>query len=105
LLVHPDPEVSPPSLRYGFVVFGYLRRLFLKDVEQDEEIVGSSIEDAEQATSVVTSQFSQLTFHLTGVREGQRGVVFSQVVQAINLHIQRGLHACGKAVDEFIDRF
>jgi hypothetical protein len=89
LLIHPDPEVCPSTFCYRFVAFRYFRGLFLKDVEQNEKIIGPPIENAEQAASVVTAQFSQLTFYLTGVGKRQRRIVFSQIVQAINLQIQR----------------
>ncbi len=62
--VYPLFEISPPLLRDCLIGLRQLRRAFLQDVQQDEEVAGSLVEDAIQRPTVVAAQLPKWSLDL-----------------------------------------
>ena len=78
--------------------------VFPEDVQQDEQVAGSTVEDPVELPTVVASQFSQLAPNLRAVRKGEMGAGGREHVQAVDLVVQCDLAPGIETIDEVADR-
>ena len=103
-LLHTATKVLPSGTGDGLLGFWDRGGGLLKGFEQDEEALGTAIEDPEEAAAVVAPQFAQLALDLAAVGEWQGRIGLAQGVEAIDLKGQGRLGGGRQAVDEIADR-
>ena len=104
LLVHSPLEILPPVLSNRLVGSWHLLGRLLEDVKKHEKALRAPVEDPKEPAPVVAAKLPQLAFHLATVRKRQRRIDITEVIQAVDLQVERGLNARRQVIDEVIDR-
>ena len=86
--IHPGLEIGPSQVGDLDLGLGDDSGDFPEDVQQDEQVAGSTLQDPVELPTVVASQFSQLAPNLRAVREGEMRAGGREHVQAIDLVVQ-----------------
>jgi len=73
--IHPRLEIVPPLSSDLFVRLRNSPRSLAEDVQQDEKVLGTPVEDSVQLAAVVAAELAQLTFDLRTVWKRKRRIV------------------------------
>src|SRR5579862_2555924 len=79
--IHSHPEIFPSFLGDIDVGARKCSAALLHDVQKNEQVLGSPIQDAVEFAPVVAAQFAQLPLYLRAERKRQRRCVRAELVQ------------------------
>lgn len=103
--VHPHLEVTPSTFGYLDLSRRDLTGVLPEDVQQDEEGVGSSVEDPVEFAAEMASELAEVALNLGAMRIGEVRHGGPEQVQSADLVIDGDLTPGVEPFDELVDGF